>query len=569
MYLKIYLLTVIFALLFQTVPAQQAVEEKENENAAALEKMAVEILRETSQMIFSLRSPQNRQTAVLRTADALWTVDEPTARNLFQTALADIKQSMIRIDGELNAAQNAAGNLAVNSSLQDLKRESMKIIAMRSALINTVAKHDLEMANAFLNETSRIVSNADFRNRLESTNKNLQSTVARHLAEKDVTTAVDYGRKKLADGVSSEVVGLMNRIYAKDPEKGAKFGGEIIEKLKEGGNNPQYYWLAIRLLTSGSSISERIISADSGKVPLLNESELADLSAYIADFSLNNKNRRTPNIPAPIFKIVEKHAPQKAAQVKRLSEQQRAASNKTGNAKAGVTIQPPSYKTEQQRIKARRDYEDELSTLLQRLRNENPTHGEKLEIIVTARSKISVIADKSYRLSKLISLAFFADKAGENESAQSLLSEAEALVSQQPKQRSDFNENKMLADAYAQINPEKSFAIAENMAYMLNGVIESYATYNEYLSNGNTVEDGEILIQNYGKQFTNFFIFSPATIKKLAETDAQRLKNLPDKFNRAELRIDARLNLASSLLRASNQKKGSAISPIIRVSEGF
>ncbi len=80
MYRKIYLLTVIFALLFQTVPAQQAIEENENDNIG-LEKLAVEILRETSQMIFSLRSPQNRQTAVLRTADALWTADEPTARN--------------------------------------------------------------------------------------------------------------------------------------------------------------------------------------------------------------------------------------------------------------------------------------------------------------------------------------------------------------------------------------------------------------------------------------------------------------------------------------------------------
>lgn len=143
------------------------------------------------------------------------------------------------------------------------------------------------------------------------------------------------------------------------------------------------------------------------------------------------------------------------------------------------------------------------------------------------------------------------------------MSEAEALVNQQPKQRNDFNENKILADAYAQINPEKSFAVAENMAYMLNGVIESYATYNEFIDNGNVVEDGEILIQNYGKQFTNFFSFSPATIKKLAETDAQRLRNLPDKFNRTELRIEARLNLANSLLRASNQTKGSAISPMV------
>jgi hypothetical protein len=105
-----------------------------------------------------------------------------------------------------------------------------------------------------------------------------------------------------------------------------------------------------------------------------------------------------------------------------------------------------------------------------------------------------------------------------------------------------------LANAYAAVNAEKSFAILENMIYRLNDVIEGFVKVNEFSGNSRMVENGEMIMSRASQQFTGFLFISGSNLQHLAEADLARLKNLGDKFARPEFRVEIRLLIAQTLL---------------------
>jgi hypothetical protein len=119
--------------------------------------------------------------------------------------------------------------------------------------------------------------------------------------------------------------------------------------------------------------------------------------------------------------------------------------------------------------------------------------------------------------------------------------------------KNDFSDNRMLADAYAGIDTEKTFQILENMAYRLNGVIDGYLKFMEYSDNKRVVENGELVMNNSSRQFTNYFNLSSTALQSLAGADFNRVRDLSDKFERPEIRVATRLIIARSLLKTGPQ----------------
>ena len=84
----------------------------------------------------------------------------------------------------------------------------------------------------------------------------------------------------------------------------------------------------------------------------------------------------------------------------------------------------------------------------------------------------------------------------------------------------------------------------------MNGVIDGYIKFMEYSGNQRTVENGELVMGNYSKQFTNYFSLPSSSLHALAEKDLNRVRDLSDKFERPEVRIAVRLIVINGLLNA-------------------
>lgn len=551
---KFSILAILLCLIASNVFSQTAETEENDAAIAELESQAIELLTETSRMASMLAASENRVSFSLKTGDILWEHDQAEAERLFRSTMEDTRRYVAQVNTELNQLQGmAASNWANAQSSRDVRAKIRKASQMISNLINTLSKHDSEMAFQFLQEVRQIIDNQEFERRTRSTFRNLESTIARRLAEQDVTKSLEFARKKLSEGFSYQIANLLGTIYRKDAEKGAEFAKEIMDKAKTSNLNSNSTWFLMRLLRQGSSSFERSKQSKSDKPPMFGEQDLRELSELVSDQYLknSNNNRRSRRISKGNLDLIAKYAPQKAAQI---SQRQSQSNITLSGVSVAESAQKDNFRTAMQNIsKAKREYQQEIRESISGLNAEGITPEQRREVIQQTRGKILAVNNSDFRFSNLVWLAIAAKSAGEIEYAQMLLSQAEGFVNRQPQDREDFRKNRRLADAYASIYPERSFEILEDLIYRLNGVIESYIKYSQYQSNRTITENGELLLNNSTRQFTNYLAFSPNIYKALAENDFNRTKNLADKFNRLELRVDARLKIAGGLLRASQQ----------------
>ena len=221
--------------------------------------------------------------------------------------------------------------------------------------------------------------------------------------------------------------------------------------------------------------------------------------------------------------MIEKYAPNQAAQIKQKQQQQAAQRNSGNTAGNRSSRSTSSFNSAMQQIsKAKNEYQQSIKKSIEGLQAEAITPEQKREIIEQTRGKILAVNDNDFRFSNLVWLAMISKSSGEIEYAQMLLDQAEGFINRQPQDKNDFSKKRNLANAYAGVQPERSFEILEDMIYRLNDVIESYIKFSEYSSNRSVVDNGELLVNRYSRQFTNYFIFSPNAYKELAEADFER-----------------------------------------------
>lgn len=550
---KFSIFVILALLLVQTAVSQDVDAEDRDAAIAELESQAIELLRETSGMASMLAASENRVSFSLKTGDILWEYDQAEAERLFRSTMEDTRRYVAQVNAELNQLQGTpASNWANAQSSRDIRAKIRKASAMISNLVKILSKHDSEMAFQYLQETKQIINNQEFERRTRNTFRNLEATIARRLAEQDVTKSLEFARKKLFEGFSYQIANLLGTIYRKDAEKGAEFAKEILDKAKTSNLNNNSTWFLMRLLRQGSSSFERSKQSKSDKPPMFGEQSLQELANLVSDQYLKNSNgRRSRRVSKGNLDLIAKYAPQKAAQI---SQRQSQNNIRGSGVRVNENGQKDNFRAAMQNIsKAKREYQQDIRKSISGLNAEGVTPEQRREIIQQTRGKILAVNNSDFRFTNLVWLAIAAKNSGEIEYAQMLLSQAEGFVNRQPQDREDFRKNRRLADAYASVYPEKSFEILEDLIYRLNGVIESYIKYSQYQSNRTITENGELLLNSNTRQFTNYLAFSPNVYKTLAESDFNRTRNLADKFTRLELRVDARLKIAGGLLKASKQ----------------
>lgn len=556
----------LLLLVLLLVPMNFAYVQDDDDAEKKAEKLkadAGELLRETSGMIQTLSSPTNRINFTIKSADILWKVDETEARSMFNASIDDVKRLMSQIDIEANQrSQNTTNRWGRRSSSRSRNSSRSNVYSLRSSLISALSNHDPEWAMRLVQETSQIITNKSLVKRIERDNKRLEKNIVRKIAAKDVTKALELAKEKLSKGVTSEVISLLSQIYSKDADKGADFANDILQKLKSSTLKRNQTWLIVRLFQYGLS------KVEGSKTPLFDKSSMTDLADLLAT-QVTNSSSRYRRLSSSVMKGLEEYSPNSAAQVKRTFEQRNAARNNRRNG-SGVGASSRGSRNTSQRSywEQRSKFQNELNTDLNRLGEEGLSSEDKQKIINEAKDKILSIEENSFRFTNLLGLALRANVVGEKELASNILGEAETLINQDPKEKRDFSRNRSLANAYASVDADKSFVILENMVYRLNDVINGYIKYMEFSGNGRVIENNELLMNSRNRQFTNYLRISSIAMKSLAESDYNRLKDLTDKFERPEIRIELRLLLAKGLLSASKKNNSMMFysSPIITTS---
>jgi hypothetical protein len=146
-------------------------------------------------------------------------------------------------------------------------------------------------------------------------------------------------------------------------------------------------------------------------------------------------------------------------------------------------------------------------------------------------------------------------KAGEVEFAFEILKQSKLIVPAENKTADNVILSLEFAKVYSLIDPDQSFHILESTIPVLNSALEDYikvrifsGTDLDFIENGEinmfaAKQDGE-----FSKTVFQNLADNEQTIRNLADVDFLRAKNLADKFNRPELKIEMKLLIINNLL---------------------
>ena len=128
-----------------------------------------------------------------------------------------------------------------------------------------------------------------------------------------------------------------------------------------------------------------------------------------------------------------------------------------------------------------------------------------------------------------------------------LLDEAKQMISRRATSYDQFDQQLRVAQAFAAIDPARSFDVLDPGISQLNELLSAAAVLNGF--EVNLFREGELSMQN-GSGLTNMVNRFGQQLAQLARTDFERSETLAGHFQLAEPRIMARLAIVQGLLNA-------------------
>ena len=198
--------------------SQQANSATENKQAAeaALREKAFDLLKSLAGQIGTLQSAENRARIGSNIAGSLWTNDEGRARELFSLVEEDIK----------------AGLRSPTVNDWEDTQTFLVFLQLRADTIARIAKHDPELAFAFLQATA-LSPEIKLQFRLRETDRQLELQLAKQVASSSPELALQIARKSLSRGFSFELHPILRQLHRKHKEHALTLYKEIVQKLGE------------------------------------------------------------------------------------------------------------------------------------------------------------------------------------------------------------------------------------------------------------------------------------------------------------------------------------------------
>ncbi len=574
------LLSLLLIILLSSFSFAQATDKSTAaEDAAKLEKDAVEFLRETVGDVGRMRSMENRISFSAELASLMWFHDEKEAKQMYGGVVADFKQLLSQFDAQMNTLSmpddedlggGGGGFLFGGYGRSKVERKFRIAMAVRQQIASSLAEHAPDLAFNFFYDSKNLISNEKFRKETEQTDKYFEATLLRQIAESDAAKAAEYGKESIKAGLDNTHIELLKKIYAKDAEKGIDFGAAILSRMKSDRSTLKNLYFYNSLLTFGSDNLDKSKKA-SAKKPVYSASDLRDIADQFAQLVLDGSGDEPDYMSDNYADLIGKFAPARSAQIKAKFKQTKtvstAANRYSGNTASVVSTGISSNSNsasapnpERDTREAREKIELEMMENVKGLGTKALPKDERDKIVAQARKIISETKGKDKKIAALSLLAAQVARSGDKDLAAEIMIDADRLVNPQPKNYQDFLYSWMLASGYAESDPAKAFPILEDTILRANDTISAFIKVAEFVDvNEEMIGDGEIQVGMFGgsmiREMTRSLGMASGTIGSLAKADFVRTKNLTNTFDRNEIRILAKMMVLRAVLDKEERKK--------------
>ena len=548
-----------FSFLVSAQPDTRA--ENSGADAAELEKLAVELLRETASDVGSLRSVENRISFNAELASLMWYHDEKESLAMYESVIADFRRLITQLDFEINSPRTAEdedleGALYSRYGASAAERKMRVAMAVRQQIALSLVEHAPELGFSFYYDVLSLISNPETRKRTEETDKYFEATLFKRMGEGKAAKAAEFGKMSLKNGIRNHHVELLYKIYRKDALKGIEFGAEILSRLKSDRTAVKEVEVYSSLLNfGGESLSE----LKPGKKALFEQNDLRDIAEQFARELLASKEEERSYMADTWSEQIDKFAPGKGAQIRAKYGVEKATHGLTNTA-ANVTAYDGSnvdgkLKTASDERAEREKAERKLFEEIGQLGSRELSAEERQKVIAQARSVIARTPGKEKKVMALNLLAVKVMTAGDTDLAAEIMSDAERFLNPQPKHYRDFLLRLMVASGYAETNPDRAFPLLQDTISSVNETIAAAIKVAEFMDAASEmVRDGEVQVGAFGgsmvREITGELGMAKSTLKALAKADFERTHALTNGFERIEVRVLAKMLVLRAVLQS-------------------
>ena len=554
-----------------------AKSEKELQQKQELIRKAYVLVDEITIGAHGLKLPENRSLVLTSAADLLWRHDEKRARALFWDSLNSI-----------NLLVDPGGSSAKRRPKEDKEQHYFEIYTLRQGLLRTVAKHDPQLALEMLRTTRQLpVEQVNAGSRLPDDSE-LEQQIATEAAARDPERGLHIARDSLAKGLTFQTLDVLNRLNQRNQEVGAKFAGDIIDKLQTKNLATDIVSSRIALNLVGWSRNSTAAEPEKDSAHRFHRLKLDNekrrqLVEMVADAAVSvSANATLLNSIQNIMPEIQEFVPERVALLRKklivfeqtLNKEQRSSNEFASLMRNGSPEdmiagslkaedeQPQMLRRQaistailQRRADALREFikseieDDSLQrSLIDDLDTQQITAATARGDVDELRTLLPRVRRTEERARAMAEIAVVLEKKGDHDEAVRLLDEARTLIKVDFESETQSNALLALVAAYALVEPSKAFAIIEGTIDRANDQIAKAMLLDKIARTG-VVKNGELLMQNSGVISPEYILFRyRKAVMALAKADFNRTRAAADRFERTELRLMMRLLLAQSLL---------------------
>ncbi len=547
---------------------------------------------------------ENRVRAQAIAARLLWPRDVKAARAAFKAAADGV--------AEMNAA--------IDPEDPQLYAAAQTVVNLRTELINTASPFDANLALEFLRATrptyAEAMAAAGYAQPWQE--QSLEMSVVANIAAQDPQRALAIAEESLSKGVTMSLLGVVQRLMAKEPAAASKLAADIVRRLRpedlrsqgEAGSVAQQLIMltrpaesppAVSVADGPSMVSVGRLVPDNGGAPLLDEQTRRELVEKVLTAMASSAPNQGGSYGLfyafqALLPELEKSAPARAAALRRKAEEMERVFNpsapqlgpyqevmNTGTVEAMLEAarKAPAEVRDQLYInaawkgfnegndpeRARQILEniaspEQRAQALREIARRGRWRSVQQGSYAEARQTAARLRTPEERAQALLQIAGRAAAAGDAETARQILEEARGLVETQTRGQQQFAYRLQVANAYMQLDADASFEAVESAVGRLDALLDAAEVLDGF--GQDAFKEGELKLLN-GYIWNDMISQCAQTLALLAREDFERAAAAAKKFRRPEARTTAQLALAQSVLGGLPplNRKGFAVAPTI------
>ncbi|MGI9104999.1 MAG: hypothetical protein ACR2G4_01980 [Pyrinomonadaceae bacterium] len=560
------------------------------EAAAALERKALAVLAEVIADSPSLKLVENRVRLQALAAEVLWPHDPERAREIFNSATSDLAA----LTGSIEPDDPQYHNLS-NMTLQ-----------LRQRVLSAVAPRDPKLALHFLRSTRLPPPPVQPGDNYKQPDQELmlESQLAQHIAQSDPQQALRIAEESLSRGVSSSLMQVLDQLRTRDAAGAARLSTNIAKKIRTANFaiDHEATYIASHLLQStrpperppANGQTSNLVELPDPRRLHLDEATRRELASQFVNAVLNASANpgRSGNYHGLLSTIrqlmpeVEHYLPAQAAAVRRKiadfernvdsgpSQKYREVMN-AGTPDAileAAEKAPPEIRNQLFHTAAWKAFNENNAERARQIINTHIENSQQREQMLKefdkqlfwrvasqgnveqARQFLDRVKSIDERVGMLVHLAsVVASGKGNRQGAEQLLDEAWNLIGGgRARNHAQLSMQLQLSQHYVPVAPARSFEIVEASITHLNELIAAAAVINGF--GQDSFAEDELKGQE-GYVWTALATQCSDILAALARVDFADALSAADKFQRPELRLQARLAVVHAVLMKDKERK--------------